>query len=252
MNRKGTATVIVLVVLILSGAGIFFGYKNFSRPAFQSIAIDNQSENMPESDSEAAVAVEEKSAEEKTNDNPSIEKAQDLSREIENENENDKAGTSNSGLAIKDKLTSWGFAKGSERRVVDTVVIHSSYDAMGKDPYDVSGLIREYKEYGVAPHYLIDRGGNVYRLVRENDIAYHAGESRTPDGRENVNNFSIGIEMMTIKEDKCTAKQYAALNDLLTDLKNKYKIKYVLGHNEIAPGRKDDPWNFDWNKIKKL
>lgn len=224
MSKSGTVTIIALVLLILSGAGIFFGYKNFSQSAQKGIAINNQSEKI-----------------EKDYDN----------NEIIDEKQADKNAMSNSELAIKDRLVGWGFAKGAESRAVDTIVIHSSYNALSADPYDLSELIREYKEYGVAPHYLIDRGGSVYRLVKEDDIAYHAGESRTPDGRKNVNNFSIGIEMMNTKEDECTAKQYAALNALLTDLKSKYKIKYVLGHNEIAPDRKDDPWNFEWSKLKK-
>ncbi|KKQ28613.1 MAG: N-acetylmuramyl-L-alanine amidase, negative regulator of AmpC, AmpD, partial [Candidatus Moranbacteria bacterium GW2011_GWD1_37_17] len=51
------------------------------------------------------------------------------------------------------------------------------------------------------------------------------------------------------KKEKYTAEQYGALNEILDYLKGKYKIKYVLGHNQISPGRKDDPWNFDWNKV---
>ena len=113
----------------------------------------------------------------------------------------------------------------------------------------MDGLVSEYKSYGVAPHYLIDRGGSVYRLVEDKNVAYHAGESRTPDGRSGVNNFSIGIELMNTQKGNFTASQYVSINRLIGHLKEKYKIKYVLGHNQVAPGRKDDPWNFDWNKL---
>jgi len=41
------------------------------------------------------------------------------------------------------------------------------------------------------------------------------------------------------------------LQKLIDFLRGSYKIKYVLGHNQIAEGRKDDPWNFDWKKIVK-
>jgi len=111
-------------------------------------------------------------------------------------------------------------------------------------------LLKEYQQYKVAPHYLINRSGNIYRLVEDKNIAYHAGESQTPDGRKNVNEFSLGIEIMATQASGPTEKQYAALQKLVDFLKESCKIKYVLGHNQIAPGRKDDPWNFDWQKIK--
>jgi hypothetical protein len=152
-------------------------------------------------------------------------------------------------LSIANRLVSWGFQADSGRKI-DTIIIHSSYDALGNDPYSVGGVIAEYKEYEVSPHYLIDRTGKVYRLVEDKNIAYHAGESKMPDGRTGVNNFSIGIEMLTTKKDKLTDAQYSALKLLIADLKGKHKITNVLGHNQIAPGRKDDPWNFEWGKLK--
>jgi len=150
---------------------------------------------------------------------------------------------------ILNKKVSWGYSS-SSGRTIDTIVLHSSYDALGSEPYDLDGLIAEYKEYGVAPHYLIDRKGNVYRLVDDKNIAYHAGVSETPDGRTGVNNFSIGIEIMNTKEDNYTSKQYSGLNDLINYLEDQYSIKYVLGHDDIAPDRKTDPWNFDWDEIE--
>jgi N-acetyl-anhydromuramyl-L-alanine amidase AmpD len=56
--------------------------------------------------------------------------------------------------------------------------------------------------------------------------------------------------MLTTKKDKLTQEQYDALKLLISDLGGKYKITSVLGHNQIAPGRKDDPWNFEWGKLK--
>jgi N-acetyl-anhydromuramyl-L-alanine amidase AmpD len=152
-------------------------------------------------------------------------------------------------IKIIQKLVSWGFSKSSAPRIINTIIIHSSYDALGGDPYDVSALIKEYKSYGVAPHYLIDRSGNIYQLVKDNNIAYHAGESKMPDGRTGVNNFSLGIEIMTTEKDSPTEAQYQSLSNLIGYIKKDYKIGDVLGHNQIAPGRKTDPWNFNWNKI---
>lgn len=149
---------------------------------------------------------------------------------------------------ITKKLLDWGF-KAAEGRKIDTVIIHTSYDDMGPVPYDVDGLIKEYKSYKVAPHYLIDRNGQIYLLVEEKDIAYHAGVSQMEDGRKNVNDFSIGIELMNTKIGQMTDEQYQALNWLLKDIKSRQGIKYVLGHNQVASNRKDDPWNLDWGKI---
>ena len=151
---------------------------------------------------------------------------------------------------IVEKFVSWGFEKSSGRKI-DTLIVHSSYDALGDDPYDVDGLIAEYKQYGVAAHYLIARDGKIYHLVADKNIAYHAGESKVPDGRTGVNTFSIGIEMMNKEDGKFTSAQYAALNHLIGDLKKQYSIKYILGHSDIAPGRKTDPWGIDWTKVQK-
>jgi len=158
--------------------------------------------------------------------------------------------TKSSAGKIVDKFISWGFQK-SDGRKIDTIIIHSSYDALGDDPYSISGIIAEYKQYGVSAHYLIARDGTIYHLVADKNIAYHAGVSETPDGRTNVNNFSIGVEMVNTLDGKFTSDQYAALNRLIASLKKQYSIKYILGHDDIAPGRKTDPWNIEWNKVDK-
>jgi len=154
-----------------------------------------------------------------------------------------------SATGIADRLVPFGH-EDRPSRSVDTVIVHSSYDALGDEPYSVPGIIEEYRQYGVAAHYLIDREGKTYRLVEDRDVAYHAGVSVMPDGRTGVNEFSIGIELVEKDTDSPTEAQYASLNDLLAHLRGKYAIRHVLGHDDIAPGRKTDPWNFDWNEIE--
>ena len=156
----------------------------------------------------------------------------------------------NSAIQIMNRLMNSGFSVPGKPRTIDTVVLHSSYDLNGTDPYSVSGIIKEYEDYGVSAHYLIDRKGSIYRLVENKNVAYHAGVSKMPDGRQNVNDFSIGIELMNTQTGKFTGAQYDAVNNLIASLKKQYPIKFVVGHSDIAPGRKTDPWNFDWKKVK--
>ena len=153
-------------------------------------------------------------------------------------------------LDITTQLVNFGFAVPSKPRTIDTIILHTSYDATGSDPYSVSGIIAQWKNYGVAPHYFIGHTGTVYQIVKDENIAYHAGVSKMPDGRTNVNDFSIGIEMASTQKGDYTEEQYASLKKLIALVKEKHAIKYILGHNDIAPVRKTDPWNFDWKKLK--
>ncbi len=153
-------------------------------------------------------------------------------------------------MEVIERLMTTGFAVPKKARTIDTIVLHSSYNPNGGNAYGVSELVNIYESYGVSAHYLIDREGTVYRLVEDKNIAYHAGASKMPDGRQDVNAFSLGIEIMNKEDTQYTKAQYEAVNDLVATLKQRYGIKYVVGHGDIAPTRKTDPWNFDWKKLK--
>jgi hypothetical protein len=158
--------------------------------------------------------------------------------------------TSSRSFRLRQKLVNFGFEKAGRRvQDIDTVVLHSSFNNQGGDRYSVDKVIGIWKDYGVAPHFVIDRKGNVYQLVDERDIAYHAGVSEMKDGRKNVNDFSFGVEILNAEDDEYTDAQYGAIRDLVVYLKGTYPIKYVVGHDDIAPGRKTDPWNFDWKRL---
>lgn len=152
-------------------------------------------------------------------------------------------------VKITNRLVSWGF-EGAKGRKIDTIVLHSTYNALGGDPFSVSKILDIYKSYGVSPHYLVARNGEIYRLVEEKNIAYHAGESTMKDGRKNVNDFSIGIEIIGKDDGSPSEEQYEALRSLLVDIKRRNDIEYVVGHSDIAPGRKTDPWGFEWKEIQ--
>lgn len=148
------------------------------------------------------------------------------------------------------KLVHTGFQV-SRTATIDTLVIHSSYNKMGGDEYSVERILKIYAQYQVSAHYLIDRQGNIYQLVRDTDTSYHAGPSRMPDGRTSVNHFSLGIELFNKPGDQYTEAQYQALTQLVNYLKSRYPITATVGHGQIAPTRKSDPWNFDWNRIQE-
>ncbi len=155
-------------------------------------------------------------------------------------------------LKIKDNLISWGHRIGNSPRKIEAIIIHSSYNALTPDSFDIDGILKEYKKINVSPHYIIDRSGTIYRLVSDQEIAYHAGSSRLPDGTTEVNKVSIGIELINTENGPPTEEQYVALARLITCLKGKYPVKYVLGHSDIAPRRKTDPWKFDWKKLDAM
>lgn len=234
---------ILIFILFLFILGALFLY--FSPALTKEIKIEEKEEltskNSIEPDNKEAASGENNTTEIiKKNAEPTEEEK--TSETAENKNSSDSLG-------IVSRLVSWGYSKPQNSRTIDTIILHSSYNALGGDKYDLAKLIEEYKEYGVSPHYLIDREGRVYRLVNDKNIAYHAGESKMPDGRINVNNFSLGIEIMNTESSKPTEKQYQSLNKLISYIKNNHKIKNTLGHNQIAPGRKTDPWNFDWKEL---
>ncbi len=234
---------ILIFILFLLILGALFLY--FSPASTKEIKIEGRgkltSENGIEPDNKEAIP-NENSANEiiEKNVKPTVEEKTNETAEKEN---------SSNSLRIISKLVSWGYSKPQNSRTIDTIILHSSYNALGGDKYNLAKLIEEYKEYGVSPHYLIDREGDIYQLVNDKNIAYHAGESKMPDGRTNVNNFSLGIEIMNTESSNPTEKQYQSLNKLISHIKNNHKIKSILGHNQIAPGRKTDPWNFDWKEL---
>jgi N-acetyl-anhydromuramyl-L-alanine amidase AmpD len=86
-------------------------------------------------------------------------------------------------------------------------------------------------------------------MVEEKDIAFHAGVSRLPDGTSGINSRSIGIELITSLDDAPSALQMDAVVNLVKHLQEKFPVKYVLRHSDIAPGRKTDPWNMDWEEF---
>jgi AmpD protein len=104
----------------------------------------------------------------------------------------------------------------------------------------------------VSAHFLVRRDGVLLQFVPCGRRAWHAGESRWK-GRARCNDFSIGIELEGSGEAPFTAAQYRRLAALTRALKARYPIRDVVGHSDIAPGRKSDPGpHFDWARYRAL
>lgn len=105
----------------------------------------------------------------------------------------------------------------------------------------------------VSSHLLIERDGGLTQFVPFNKRAWHAGES-CYQGRHACNDFSIGIELEGTDECEFTPQQYQILRHLVECLLTSYPSlsrQAIVGHSDIAPGRKTDPGpNFDWQQIR--
>ena len=104
----------------------------------------------------------------------------------------------------------------------------------------------------VSAHLLISRRGRLTQFVGFDRRAWHAGVSAYR-GRTDCNDFSIGIELEGTDARPYTDTQYARLSDVLGALFARYpklSLSAVVGHAEVAPGRKTDPGpSFDWPRL---
>ena len=112
-------------------------------------------------------------------------------------------------------------------------------------------------KYKVSCHYLINRKGKIIQLVKDKNIAWHAGKSKWKKITD-LNKDSIGIELVNKGHEfgyqNFSPKQIKSLIRLCKNLKKKYFIKKenFLGHSDIAPLRKIDPGKkFPWKKLSK-
>ena len=158
-------------------------------------------------------------------------------------------------ITIVQNPVSFGYDKKHTRKEadIDTVIIHSTH-SIGKDKFSFKGVLSLYKRYHVAPHYVINRLGIVHALVPLDRIAFHAGFGiikGDTESKKKINERSIGIEIINSKDIGPNDLQYQSLQRLLSLIKKEHAITYVLGHSDVDPDRKTDPWKFDWEKIKK-
>jgi len=114
---------------------------------------------------------------------------------------------------------------------------------------------KEIHQLQVSAHLLIRRDGTTTQFVPFHERAWHAGVSTFND-EENCNDFSIGIELEGTDQQPYTDEQYIELSRCCHSLVNTYpqlSNRHIVGHCDVAPGRKTDPGeSFDWGKLKAL
>ena len=103
----------------------------------------------------------------------------------------------------------------------------------------------------VSAHFFIRRQGELIQFVSTLDRAWHAGVS-SYRGRNNCNDYAIGIELEGIEGGLFEERQYETLSALCAALLQNHPIADIAGHEHIAPGRKADPGTgFNWSVLQR-
>ena len=154
---------------------------------------------------------------------------------------------------ISDFSRNFSKKKRRNARHIKFVIIH--YTGMQSEIESIERLKDPNKK--VSSHYLINRKGQITKMVDERKTAWHAGKSKWKNFNS-LNHNSIGIELEnkghTYGYENFTKSQLNCLVKLCKRIKSKYSIenKNFLGHSDIAPLRKIDPGEkFPWKKLSK-
>lgn len=134
---------------------------------------------------------------------------------------------------------------------VSLIVLHYT----GMESAETALTRMQDPEAKVSAHYMIDEAGKIFKLVDEQNRAWHAGVSSW-HGETNINSNSIGIEIVNGGHDYGLPDypdvQILAVIALCKDIMKRHDIaaKNVIGHSDIAPGRKQDPGeHFPWSGL---
>ncbi|KPJ94346.1 MAG: N-acetyl-anhydromuranmyl-L-alanine amidase [Gammaproteobacteria bacterium SG8_11] len=171
-------------------------------------------------------------------------------------------------LDIAKHIASPNFDDRPENTPVDLLVVHNISLPPGEfggpwiddlftnrlDP-QAHPYFKEIHALKVSAHALIRRNGEIIQYVPFHKRAWHAGQSNYC-GRERCNDFSIGIELEGCDTQPFEESQYEKLATLIKALLEAYpdlSLEHIVGHSDIAPGRKTDPGpHFDWKKLRRF
>jgi N-acetylmuramoyl-L-alanine amidase len=137
-------------------------------------------------------------------------------------------------------LAHWAPSPNYNARKAQIIVLH--HTSIGDAKESLRVLSTRNSEGQVSAHYLVEADGRIDQLVDDADRAWHAGASSWA-GMSDLNSSSIGIEIDNDGESPFTQPQIQSLVKLLADLTSRLGIprEAVVGHGDIAPGRKNDP-----------
>jgi N-acetyl-anhydromuramyl-L-alanine amidase AmpD len=136
--------------------------------------------------------------------------------------------------------------------VVDTIVVHSTVI----ESLERTTVAFQREASQVSAHFSIGRDGSIVQNVSTFDRAWHAGVSTDFFGKTNLNNTSIGIELVNLNDGKqdYPEPQLMALCGIIAQMKRRFPIRQITSHEYIAEpqGRKSDPRNFPWERLEYL
>ncbi len=134
---------------------------------------------------------------------------------------------------------------------VDTIVVHSTAIASLEKTTEV---FQRTKVNPVSSHFTIGKDGSIIQNVSTFERAWHAGVSKDATGRPSLNHYSIGIELVNLDDGKdgYPEAQLQALCGIIAEMRRRFPIKQIVSHEFIAipPGRKIDPANFPWQRLR--
>ena len=117
--------------------------------------------------------------------------------------------------------------------------------------WDAHPYFQQIRDVEVSAHFVIRRDGALIQFVSCDNRAWHAGRSRY-QGRDNCNDFSIGIELEGLEGHTFEAPQYETLSSLCAAIAQHYQLHHIAGHEHVAPERKQDPGSgFDWLLLQR-
>ena len=162
----------------------------------------------------------------------------------------EKAQVSSEEPVITNQAREGAYIRSQATRPVRGIILHSTDGTSVRG--DLATLSGGDPAHKVSVHYLTGPDGQSYHLVSDNDIAFHAGQTRGPLAYLNNSN-TIGIEQTHIdgqpwseEQVKGTARTVASILLRHPEL----SIDDVHGHSDIAPERKQDPLNFPWDRFR--
>lgn len=159
------------------------------------------------------------------------------------------AGCASMPAGQRSALAEWKPSPNHALRKPSIIVLHYTVEDTLDGSHDI--LSDPKRKHPVSSHYLLDRDGRLLQLVPDHLAAWHAGVGNWGAMRD-LNQTSIGIEIVNTGSEPFPDAQIDALIALLGDLTTRHDIprSQVIGHADLAPGRKIDPGQFfPWKKL---